>query len=145
MDKINIQMKPYQMQLPVRITLIVVGLIVAGLAFYKSYHAHSAINIVFMALGFTAILLGLNLFGNSKRFFVSIDDFKIEYNIGNIGRPTIIMIDTIDSINYNDKRLRFDFRLKTGHDKKLYLRMIPKDRRIEIVTAINTISIDGNK
>ena len=52
-----------------------------------------------MALGFTAILQGLNLFSNSKRFFVSIDDFKIEYNIGNIGRPTIIMIDTIDSIS----------------------------------------------
>ena len=99
MDKINIQMKPYQMQLPVRITLVIVGLIVSGLASYKFYHAYSGINIVFMALGFTAILQGLNLFSNSKRFFVSIDDFKIEYNIGNIGRPTIIMIDTIDSIS----------------------------------------------
>lgn len=139
MDKINIQMKPYQMKNPVKTILIVGGLFVTGLAIYKTFESHNVTNILFIALGLTAILQGINPF-NSKNLYLTISDSKIEYNLGTIGKPSTIMINDLQWIKYVDKRLRFDFMLNNGNIKKLYLRMLPRDRRGEIIKEINSIS-----
>lgn len=140
MDRINIQMEPYQMKNPAKTILIVGGLFVTGLAIYKTFESHSATNILFIALGLTSILQGINPF-NSKKLYLTISDSKIEYNLGNIGRPSTILVDDLQSVKYDDKRLRFDFMLNNGKIKKLYLRMLPKDRRAEIIKEINSVSI----
>ena len=61
--------------------------------------------------------------------------------MGNIGRPTLIMINDLSSISFNEKRLRFDFKLNNGQVKELFLRMIPKDKRNDVMEEINRISI----
>jgi hypothetical protein len=144
MDRLNIQMKPYSMKLPLRIILIAGGLIVSGLGLYKCIQAYNVSSILFIVLGLTSIIQGFNPFG-SKVLFLIINDSKVEYNFGNIGRPTTILINEIDSISYNDKRLCFDFKLNNGDNKKLFLRMLPHDKRDAVLNMINSISLEKKK
>lgn len=85
--------------------------------------------------------LGLNLLGGSKKLFLVVNDSKIEYNFGNIGRPNLIIINDLNSISFNDEIQRVDFKLNNGQVKELFLRMIPKDKRNDVMEELNRISI----
>jgi len=143
MDRINIQINPYKMKSSVRIALVICGLLIAGFAIFRAFHFYHWSNFVLAPVGFTLVIqaLGLNLIGGSKKLFLVVNDSKIEYNFGNIGRPTLIMINDLSSISFNEKRLRFDFKLNNGQVKELFLRMIPKDKRNVVMEEINRISI----
>ncbi|MEO5910966.1 MAG: hypothetical protein ABIP95_08760 [Pelobium sp.] len=143
MDRINIQISPYKMKSSLKVLLIIGGLLIAGFAIFRAFYVYHWSNFVLAPIGLTLVIqgLGLNLLGGSKKLFLVVNDSKIEYNFGNIGRPNLIIINDLNSISFNDEIQRVDFKLNNGQVKELFLRMIPKDKRNDVMEELNRISI----
>jgi hypothetical protein len=132
------------MPIPAKLFLTAGGLLVAGLAIYKSYHEFRWEYILFAIVGLSIFFMGLDPF-TLKRPYLLINDSKIEYKIRKMGQPWVVKFDEIDSIKIDNKRLRINFYLADASRKTLFLRLFPEDIRSEMIDTINQVSAGRRK